>query len=450
MIVPQNRLLFWTAGGVLPVVTLAAAFPEAAPPALVILAAFTGWIVVDAVHSRHHTHQLRIEGPAVVRLAKGRPGTLPLRLEWSGEGRGLARIALVLPGGVHADTTTLELSVSASEPHRDAVWPLRGRQTGRYPLERIYLEMDSRHRFWVFRRPVALGSELRVYPNLQTEYRLLRGGAFRHVIGIHSQRQVGKGRDFEQLREYLPGDGYEDIHWKATAKFGHPVTKVFQIERTQELYVVLDASRLSGRSMPTGNDDGAATGEMPTLIESFITAALGLGVAAERQGDRFGLLTFSDQVTRFLRAGSGKAHATACLESIYTLRAEAVAPDFNDLFAFIATHLRRRALIVFLTSLDDPVLAESFAAQVDMIRRQHVVLVNMIRPPGARPLFSDPAVDRPAGIHRALAGHHTWHHLRETQRRLQRKGVRLSLMETDRLGLRVIAHYLEIKQRQLL
>ena len=74
----------------------------------------------------------------------------------------------------------------------------------------------------------------------------------------------------------------------------------------------------------------------------------------------------------------------------------------------------------------------------------------MIRPPGARPLFSDPAVDRPAGIHRALAGHHTWHHLRETQRRLQRKGVRLSLMETDRLSLRVIAQYLEIKQRQLL
>jgi uncharacterized protein (DUF58 family) len=74
---------------------------------------------------------------------------------------------------------------------------------------------------------------------------------------MHTQRQVGKGRDFEQLREYLPGDGYEDIHWKATAKYGHPVTKVFQIERTQELYVVLDASRLSGRTMPVGEDDGA-------------------------------------------------------------------------------------------------------------------------------------------------------------------------------------------------
>jgi uncharacterized protein (DUF58 family) len=269
---------------------------------------------------------------------------------------------------------------------------------------------------------------------------------------MHTQRQVGKGRDFEQLREYLPGDGYEDIHWKATAKYGHPVTKVFQIERTQEIYVVLDASRLSGRTMPVGEDNGLAAGEAPppTLIERYITAALGLGVAAEQQGDLFGLLAFSDRVTRFTRAGSGHAHFNACLESIYTLRAEAVAPDFNDLLAFIATHLRRRALIVFLTSLDDPVLAESFAAHADMIRRQHVVLVNMIRPPGARPLFSDPAVDHPAGIRQALAGHQTWHHLRETQRRLHRQGVRLTLMETGRLSLQVISQYLQIKQRQML
>ena len=155
-------------------------------------------------------------------------------------------------------------------------------------------------------------------------------------------------------------------------------------------------------------------------------------------------------MTRFARAGSGHAHFNACLESIYTLRAEGVAPDFDDLFAFIATHLRRRALIVFLTSLDDPLLAESFAAHADIIRRQHVVLVDMIRPPSARPLFSDPAVDNPAGIHRALAGHQTWQHLHETQRRLQRRGVHLTLMETGRLSLQVISQYLQIKQRQML
>jgi hypothetical protein len=100
MIVPQDRLLFWAGGGVLPLLTLAAAFPETAPPVLVVLAAFVGWVAVDAVGSRRHTRQLAVESPAVIRLAKGRPGTIPLRLTWSGPGNHQVRVGLALAGGV--------------------------------------------------------------------------------------------------------------------------------------------------------------------------------------------------------------------------------------------------------------------------------------------------------------------------------------------------------------
>ena len=76
--------------------------------------------------------------------------------------------------------------------------------------------------------------EIRVYPNLRrdSDLKALRQG----VSGAHSVRQVGRGREFEKLREYLPGDGFDEIHWKATARRGRPITKVFQVERTQEIY----------------------------------------------------------------------------------------------------------------------------------------------------------------------------------------------------------------------
>ena len=93
-------------------------------------------------------------------------------------------------------------------------------------------------------------SEIRVYPNLLTERKNLAALFLnRGTFGIHAQRQVGKGRDFEKLREYVPGDGYDEIHWKATARRGRPITKVFQIEKTQEIYVIVDASRLSAREV---------------------------------------------------------------------------------------------------------------------------------------------------------------------------------------------------------
>ena len=72
----------------------------------------------------------------------------------------------------------------------------------------------------------------------------------RGAIGIHAQPQIGRGREFEKLREYERGDGFDEINWKATAKRRFPVTKVFQLERSKEIYLALDTSRLSARRLP--------------------------------------------------------------------------------------------------------------------------------------------------------------------------------------------------------
>ena len=106
----------------------------------------------------------------------------------------------------------------------------------------------------------------------------------RGSLGIHAQRQLGKGREFEKLREYMPGDSYEDIHWKTTAKRARPVTKVFQLERTQEIYVIIDASRLSARTeevMSSNQQNEDSTKASKTILEKYITAAMILWLAAE-------------------------------------------------------------------------------------------------------------------------------------------------------------------------
>jgi len=267
----------------------------------------------------------------------------------------------------------------------------------------------------------------------------------RGTLGIHAQRQVGKGRDFEKLRDYIPGDGYEDIHWKATAKRGRPVTKVFQIERTQEIYVILDASRLSAREVA----DPADPGRRVSTLERFITAGLMLALAAERQGDLFGLLTFSDRVHEFVRARNGQAHYSLCRDALYTLHPQIVTPDYDELFAFIRTRLRRRALLVFLTALDDPLLAESFERNAGLICRQHLLLVNMIQPPDARPLFSDPRVARLDDLYRELGGHVQWQNLMELGKKLKQRGVQFSLLQNEKLSAGVVTQYLSVKRRQL-
>jgi len=337
-------------------------------------------------------------------------------------------------------------------------WPCQPRQRGKFPVAAAHVEGASPLGFWVVRRTLPVSCELRVYPNLLSDRKnlaalFLNRGAF----GLHAQRQVGKGREFEKLREYIPGDGYDEIHWKATARRGRPITKVFQIERTQEVYVVIDASRLSAREVVPGAVDPApspgSAGVQPrgtATLERFITAGLVLGLAAERQGDLFGLLTFTNQVEKFVRARNGKAHYNACREALYTLQPQIVSPDFDELCTFIRLRLRRRTLLFFLTALDDPVLAESFVRNMDLIRRQHLVLVNVIQPPGVAPLFQNPNLATVDHLYQHLGGHLQWQKLRELEKVLQRRGVSFSQLRNERLGAELVSQYLNVKRRQLL
>jgi uncharacterized protein (DUF58 family) len=190
--------------------------------------------------------------------------------------------------------------------------------------------------------------------------------------------------------------------------------------------------------------------ETNSILERFIAAGLILGLAAEQQNDLFGLITFSDRVQKYVRAKNGKAHFSACRDALYTLQPQIVTPDFDDLCTFIRLRLRRRALLVFLTALDDPLLAESFSRNMDLICRQHLILVNMMQPPGARPVFSNPNVTSLDDVYQQLGGHILWHNLRELEKTLQHRGIRFSLVNNEKLSAQLVTQYLSVKRRPLL
>jgi uncharacterized protein (DUF58 family) len=444
MIVPRSRLLFWVAAVVLPFAFLAAAAPNAAAVSLLFIGGLFLVALADAFGARRNLAGIGIELPAVARMSKDREAKLELRIRNERQRGRTLRLGLPWPREIKAASEELDTVLPAQSEWSRLTWLCTPLQRGNYKFERAFVEGVSPLGFWAARKTVPVQSEIRVYPNLLGERKslaalFLNRGAF----GLHAQRQVGKGRDFEKLREYVPGDSFDEIHWKATARRGKPITKVFQIEKTQEVYVIVDASRLSARRP----DESAAS---VSTLERFVTAALVLGLAAEQQGDLFGLLTFTDRVERFVRAKNGQAHYSACRDALYTLQPKIATPDFDELCTFIRLRLRRRALLVFLTALDDPAIAESFVRNIELIRRQHLVLVNMLQPPGVAPLFSNPGIAGLDDLYRELGGHLRWQKLRELRKVLQRHGVQFSLPANERLSAEIVSQYLNVKQRQLL
>jgi uncharacterized protein (DUF58 family) len=436
-IVPSPRLIWLTA-----MIGLAAAISGAVSPrvrfaAIAISAVFVGVVLLDAARRGQALAGIRADLPELGRFFKDRDAQVRVRIHNQTGVARRVRVGIVAPQGFETAAEEQSVDLPPRAPAADFAWAFTPRRRGRFRVDACSLEAMSPLGLWSVRRRDDASLEIRVYPNLRRDpdLKALRRG----VQGFHALRQVGRGREFEKLREYVAGDGYDEIHWKATARRGRPITKVFQVERTQEVYVVVDASRLSARTI----------GE-ETVLERALSAALIVGAAAERRGDLFGLAAFSNQVEAFTRARNGKAHYAACRDSIYQLQPRAVSPDFDEIATFLRLRLRRRALLLFLTELDDPVLAENFARATKLLARRHLVMAGMLRPPEAQPLFHDAEVASSDDIYRQLAGHLTWRKLRELEATLARQGVRLALLEPQSFTGSLIGLYDEVKQRQLL
>jgi uncharacterized protein (DUF58 family) len=407
-------------------------FPNALTPSAAVLAACVCLAAIDAATALRRAGSATLRTPAAIRLTKEVAASFPVTVIQKRAVSYALRLGVNLPRGIETDSAVLDVEAAMGESTVD--WPCMPRTRGDHRLTQLFVEAGSPLGLWLAREPRTVDLCFRVYPNLRdhaTAALFLRTAN----IGMRIRRQVGKGREFENLRHYLPGDNFEDIYWKATAKRSFPTVKLFRVEHAQEVYAIVDASRLSERE---------------GILESFVEAALHLALVAEKQGDRFGLVTFSDRTHRFARAANGMDHFRLCRETIYNLHAQRVSPEFREVFTSLQVNLRRRALLVFFTSLDDALLAETFERDIGLLARRHVVLVNVRRTAALTPLYSGRNVKDLDSVYDGLAGQIVCNRMRQLEIALQNRGVRLTVTDPDRIKMQVAAGYLEVKRRQIL
>jgi len=437
---PRNRLIAvvgLVAGVAGLIVAIAPGFTVAA---WLIVAGLVLVVAFDAARSLRGLRGVSLRTPTLIRTVRDRESELPFSIVNTGaEVRGL-RASLELPESFTTPKTVIEGgAVLGPDQKFDLTAAFASDRRGEFRITRCDVGSLSRLGLWSTAKAAAVDLTVRVYPNLRADE---AAAEFlkRTDSGSRLIRMTGKGREFEKLREYSHGDSYDEIDWKATARRGKPVVRVFQVERTQEIYVAIDASRLSARPL-----DGHAT------LEHYVNGALIMGLAAEQQGDKFGLISFSDRLHKFVRARTGKQHFTVCRDAIYRLQPRVVEPDFGELFSFLQTRLTKRALVVILTALDDPLMGETFARQVSIASRRHLIMAAMVRPEGARPLFEEDISGEGAEpLYGQLAGHMAWRKLFELTKNLRQQGVRLHLLEPRKISGQLTALYLDVKRRQML
>ncbi len=317
---------------------------------------------------------------------------------------------------------------------------LRPTNRGAFTLENVHLRVQSRRGLWQRMLDYPAQTVLHVYPDMMQlgQYALLARTNRLNLLGLRHTRKIGQDHDFERLRDYSIDDNYKHIDWRATARRQKLTVKDFQATQSQRIIFMIDCGR-----MMTNEAEGLS------LLDHALNAMLMLSYVALRTGDSVGMIGFSDEVHSFVPPRGGLNQMNRLLHASFDRFPQLTESRYDLAFRYLASHCRRRSLVVLITNLIDEVNANQLEKYLTNLVGRHLPLSVMLRD---RKLFDAVEVEHPSGdqvwTSAAAADILTWRHQVLTD--LQTKGV-LSVDDfPEQITAPLVNRYLEVKARHLL
>lgn len=434
--VPTGRLVLLAFLGVVPLLVAFAA-PQLRPYVLALDAALAGLILID----RRAVLGTRLEASRNPkgRLHLGAENRIVIRLKNLQNRRVRLELRDDAPAGFELKGERIHVTLEPFEVTTKtylATPPKRGK----FSFGDLHVRAVGPLGLCAVERAFPAGIEVRVYPDLRGASRLLLATAARDLqnLGLRQIRRDGAGTEFARLRDYVQGDSQRDIDWKASARRHKPVTRVHETERCQTVFLCVDA----GRTM-------AARVDTLTKLDYAVNAALFLAFVAIRNGDRVGVVVFSDGVRAFLPPAAGRRHYRRIVDTLYSAEAALTFVDYQALFRELSMRSRKRSLVTIFTDLIDEEQSRSLVAPIHRMARRHLPLCIALRDQGIEDLVSQ----RPAGPEDAFRQAAALELLEEREglkSLIARDGVQLVDAAPRELSLAAVNRYLEVKRRGLL
>jgi uncharacterized protein (DUF58 family) len=420
--------------------------------------------------------------PFALGIAAASPGRWVLGLAWPaamlllclidavrGIGNGSAKVKLPRAAGVGE---TLDLGVSVAidsrpqprqaevaleEPrflsidnHGRREVPLKGgRGAARIPMTMLRRGMARFERLWLRwtgplglvwqQGSVEIGQALAIGPDLRPVQQ--RGAQLfeRHGhIGLIAQLERGDGSDFDTLLEFRPGMDRRSIDWKQSARHVKLLAKNYHSERNNQVVFVID----SGRQM------SEPVAGMPR-VDRAVSAMLLTAWVALKMGDRVALHAFDSRP----RLASGVVSGNAAFGELKRISAEIdySAEETNYSYGLItlSARLSRRSMIVLFTEFTDSISADFLVRTAHRLLETHLLLIVVLRDEELEAI-AEQEPQRPEDVTRAITAAALLKERRLIINRLRHLGVHVVESEHDKVGERLVAAYIELKQRNLL
>ena len=278
---------------------------------------------------------------------------------------------------------------------------------------------------------------VKVYPSYMQmrRYQLLAVSNRLQEAGVKKIRKIGHSMEFEQIKEYVRGDDYRTINWKATARKQDLMVNNYTDERSQQIYCLINKGRVM---------------KMPfhglTLLDYAINASLVLSNVALVKQDKAGLITFEKNLDTFLSADKKPTQMNLVLETLYKQRTDFLEADFEKLFSVIRNRITNRSLLVLFTNFESMESLQREMPALKKIARYHLLLVVFFENTELKSLIERKTSSMEDIYIKTIAEKFTYEK-KLMVKELHKNGIPSILTTPEGLTINTVNKYLELKTR---
>lgn len=257
-------------------------------------------------------------------------------------------------------------------------------------------------------------------------------------IGVKKIRRIGHSQDFEQIQDYVRGDDYRTINWKATARKTKIMVNHFEDERSQNVYSLIDIGRVM--KMPFNK---------MSLLDYAINASLVISNVALRKSDKAGIVTFSNKIDRILPADRQALQMQKILDLLYLQKTDFLETDFESLAATVLRKVTQRSLFLIFTNFET---LNSLKRQLPYIKRlssSHLVVVIFFQNTELLEFIDKPVATIEEIYNKTIAEKFSFEK-RQIVKELERFNIHSILTSPQNLTIETLNKYLELKARGLI
>lgn len=186
------------------------------------------------------------------------------------------------------------------------------------------------------------------------------------LAGQYESVFKGRGIEFDEVREYQPGDEIRSIDWNVTARMGHPFIKKYVEERQLTVMILLDVS---------GSSDFGTTVRLKKDLAAEVSAVLSF--AAIQNNDRVGLIVFTDKVEKFIPPRKGVDHVLRVVREALYFKPKGKGTDIAEALRYLDSVTTRRAVTFIISDF----LAKDFKKPLSIAGKKHDVVAITITDP---------------------------------------------------------------------